>query len=213
MLVKYGICNREQIFIATNGHEHALRWDAGRSSLPLLSQLKRPYVLLLGSRAPHKNIDMILNNADVLDAHGIDIVMAGAASRIFAGRAEIERSNVRYAGYVSDDDLAALYKRALFLAFPSLTEGFGIPVLEAMVHGCPVLSSDAASLKEVGGDAVLYANPRCPQEWRQAMVSLASSGERRAELSAKGRERATLFSWTRSAETYLDEIINLSGRA
>lgn len=72
MLVKYGVCQREKILIAPNGHEHALRWDASRAQIPLVSALKRPYVLLLGSAAKHKNVDVILDQAQGLDGAGID---------------------------------------------------------------------------------------------------------------------------------------------
>src|ERR1700716_3307778 len=114
MLVKYGVCRREKIFIAPNGHEHALRWDAGRAEIPLLKVLTRPYVLLLGSSAKHKNVDVILEQAQGLDAAGIDIVVVGAASSIFSATAPgYQRSNIHYAGYVGDDDLAALYEAAL----------------------------------------------------------------------------------------------------
>src|SRR6266700_7761151 len=130
MLVKYGVCRREKIFIAPNGHEHALRWDAKRAEIPLLRVLKRPYVLLLGSSAKHKNVHVILEQARGLDAAGIDIVVVGGASSIFSANApNYQRANIHRAGYVGDDDLAALYEGALCLAFPSKTEGFGIPPL------------------------------------------------------------------------------------
>ncbi len=212
MLVKYDVCRQEKIFIAPNGHEHVLRWDAGRARLPLLGALRRPYVLLLGSSAKHKNIDIVLGQAEALDQAGIDVVVAGGASRIFAGReqgAGAQRSNVHYAGFVGDDELAALYENALGLAFPSKTEGFGIPPLEAMAKGCPVICSNAASLVEVGGDAVIYVGPDDAARWREAIIGLSANANLRATLAAKGRQRATLFSWKRSAEFYLDEILRL----
>ena len=84
MLVKYGVCRREKIFIAPNGHEHVLRWDAKRAQLPLIGSLKRPYVLLLGSSAKHKNIDVVLEQAQALDEAGLDVVIVGGGSSIFA---------------------------------------------------------------------------------------------------------------------------------
>jgi glycosyltransferase involved in cell wall biosynthesis len=213
MLVKYGICRREKIFIAPNGHEHALRWDANRAQIPLISALKRrPYVLLLGSRAKHKNVDVILEQAQGLDAAGIDIVVVGAASSIFSANAPaFQRSNIHYAGYLGDDDLAALYEGALCLVFPSKTEGFGIPPLEAMARGCPVISSNAASLVEVGGDAVVYVDPDHGDGWRDAIIGLSGNDGLRATMAAQGRKRAVLFSWKRSAQLYLDEILRLRG--
>jgi glycosyltransferase involved in cell wall biosynthesis len=210
MLVKYGVCRREKIFIAPNGHEHALRWDAGRADIPLLGTLKRPYVLLLGSTARHKNIDVVLKQAQALDAAGIDIVVVGGASSIFSAMASnFHSANIHQAGYVSDDDLAALYGGALCLVFPSKTEGFGIPPLEAMTRGCPVISSNAASLTEVGGNAVAYVDPDDGNGWRDAIIGLSGNHDRRAAMIAEGRKQAALFSWKRSAQLYLDEILRL----
>jgi len=211
MLVKYRVCREEKIFIAPNGHEHALRWDASRAKISLVNTLKhRPYVLLLGSRAKHKNIDVILNQAQGLDAAGIDIVVAGAVSDIFsASTSVLQRPNINQVGYVNEEDLAALYEGALCLVFPSKTEGFGIPPLEAMARGCPVISSNAASLVEVGGDVVAYVDPDDGDGWRDAIIGLSRNEGLRATMAAQGRKRAGLFSWKRSAQLYLNEIIRL----
>jgi glycosyltransferase involved in cell wall biosynthesis len=114
-------------------------------------------------------------------------------------------------GYVTDDDLAALYARAVCLAFPSITEGFGIPLLEAMALGCPVVSSTAASLQEVGGDAAVYVGPDDGARWAEAIIGMAGNSDLRVELTAKGRRQARLFSWNKSAEIYLGEILKVSG--
>jgi glycosyltransferase involved in cell wall biosynthesis len=210
MLVKYGICRPEKIFIAPNGHEHALRWDAKRANNPLIGALKRPYVLLLGSRAKHKNIDVILGQARGLDEAGIDVVVAGAGSSVFAASAlSDQHSNIHCAGYVDEDDLAALYEGALCLVFPSKTEGFGLPLLEAMARGCPVISSNAASLVEVGGDAAVYVDPDDGYGWKNAIVGLLRNEGLRAGMAVRGRNRAKMFSWRRSAQLYLDEIQRL----
>jgi glycosyltransferase involved in cell wall biosynthesis len=120
-----------------------------------------------------------------------------------------QRPNIHQAGFVGDDELAALYENAMCLVFPSKTEGFGIPPLEAMAKGCPVVSSNAASLVEVGADAVVYVDPDDGAGWRDAIIGLSKNENRRAALAAKGRQRAALFSWKRSAELYLDEISRL----
>jgi glycosyltransferase involved in cell wall biosynthesis len=208
-LAQHRVCQPEKIFIAPNGHEHALRWDPKRARLALVDEIKRPYVLLLGSSARHKNVEIILNQAQGLDAAGIDVVVAGGASNIFATNAAIRRPNIHHTGFIDDDDLAALYERALCLVFPSRTEGFGIPPLEAMTRGCPVISSNAASLCEVGGEAVVYVDPDDGDGWREAIIALSQDGDRRATMIAKGRQRAGMFSWRQSAALYIDEILRL----
>ncbi|MBY0383487.1 MAG: glycosyltransferase family 4 protein [Xanthobacteraceae bacterium] len=214
MLVKYGISRAEKIFVAPNGYEHVLRWDRSKAQLPLLNQIKRPYVLVLGSRAQHKNVGVILDQAKVLDEAGIDLVIAGGASGIFSAEGGAPASqNCHFTGFVGDDELAALYAGAVCLAFPSRTEGFGIPPLEAMASGCPVVSSDAASLPEVGGDAVIYVKPDDRRGWGEALVALSRNPDLRGTMIAKGRQRAALFSWEKSASLYLDEMLAVSRAA
>lgn len=210
-LVQYGVCPPEKIFIAPNGYEHALRWDANRARHPLLRTLRRPYIMLLASAAKHKNVGMILKQAQGLDEAGLDIVLMGSEDRIYAAdQLPASHSNVYHAGYVSDDDLAAFYQNALCLVFPSKTEGFGIPPLEAMARGCPVISSNAASLIEVGGDAVLYVDPEHSEAWREAVIGLASNDAVRSSMIERGRRRASMFSWKESASIYLEEMLRFS---
>ena len=168
--------------------------------------------MLLGSAAKHKNVEVILEQARALDEAGIDVVIVGGEDSIFAldQPTEIHQSNIHRTGYVSDDDLAALYQRALCLVFPSKTEGFGIPPLEAMASGCPVISSNAASLVEVGGEAVTYVDPDRGDNWREAIIGLATNTELRNTMIEQGRKRAAKFSWRESARIYLEEILRLS---
>ena len=210
MLAKFGIACSDKIFVAPNGHEHVRQWDSQKATLSLISLLRRPYVLLLGSQAKHKNIGVVLASARVLDEAGIDLVVVGGSSKIFQNTSEVRGPNIHYAGYVSDHDLAALYKGALCLAFPSTTEGFGLPPLEAMANGCPVISSNTASLREVGGDAVLYADPHSQADWPRAIVDLLTYEHVRQDFIAKGKERALRFSWERSAENYVNELLGVS---
>jgi glycosyltransferase involved in cell wall biosynthesis/GT2 family glycosyltransferase len=197
------------IAVLPNGHEHVYDWDplqAVKAPAALLQRSHseiRPFVLVLGSQARHKNVNMLLNLADELGSLGIDLVVAGGQANIFATEKHMKSPNVHHLGYVTDHDLAFLFKRALCLGFPSLTEGFGLPALEAMAIGCPVVSTDRASLPEICGNAALLASPDQPALWLKQIKSLKESSERREDLIGRGREQALKFSWSQTAGGYL----------
>ncbi len=210
MIEQYGLGMKERILIAPNGHEHALKWG---HAAPAAGQKagRRPYVFLLGSRAAHKNVEIVLQNAAQLDHLGLDIVTVGAAGSVFQAQAVAPvHNNVIILGYVDDAALAGYLANALCFVFPSLTEGFGLPVLEAMAQNCPVVCSNVASLPEVAGDAALYADPRNPGEWLDRIAQLAGSPQLQEELRAKGRVQAQSFSWRTSARSYLDLLSKLN---
>jgi hypothetical protein len=107
-------------------------------------------------------------------------------------------------GHVSDHDLAYLMDRALCLVFPSWTEGFGLPLVEAMARGCPIISSDRASMPEVCGEAALMAPPDDSGAWVRQLRRLAASPELRQDLIGRGREQVRLFSWKNTAAGYVE---------
>ena len=204
MLRKFGVTGRRDARVIPNGHEHALRWSAAASRFSAPSAFRRPFVFALGSRAKHKQLDLLLGLAPALDAMGIDLMVSGGTSSIFADTSLAASGNVFPLGFVSDDDLAALFGQALCFAFPSRTEGFGLPLLEAMVHGAPIITSSCASMPEVCGDAALYAPPNEPAAWLAQIARLAEDSALRATLRAKGGARVKRFSWHDSALMYLD---------
>lgn len=214
MLVDFRICSPEKITVIPNGHEHTRRWRPGNSAFAAREAHSRPYVLMLGSHALHKNVGIILAIARELDAVGLDILVAGKSSTIFSA---IETGpvppNVRMLGFVTEDDLAALYQNAMCFAFPSLTEGFGLPALEALALGCPVVATDAASLPEVCGDAALYADPRSPRAWLDQIKRLHAEPALAQTLRAKAARQVERFSWATSARQYFDLVLRLSGPA
>jgi glycosyltransferase involved in cell wall biosynthesis len=137
------------------------------------------------------------------------LVLAGAPSGFGAEQIlqRIEESRakprIRVAGYVSAEELEQLYARAAIFAFPSLDEGFGMPVLEAMAHGVPVVTANRSALPEVAGEAAVLVDPERVDEIAAALLDLSANSERRDMLAEAGRVRAETFSWPRAvSETY-----------
>jgi glycosyltransferase involved in cell wall biosynthesis len=169
------------------------------------------YVLSVGSLEPGKNRDALFRALARLRTRGIDCVLAVAGQRAWNADADEAmlgelslRDRVRFLGYVADDDLPALYSGATLFAFPSLYEGFGLPVLEAMACGVPVVTSNLSATAEVAGDAALLVDPRDVDALAGAMRRLLTEDELRSSLRRRGLERAGQFSWDRTARETLD---------
>ena len=163
---------------------------------PVLSRLaiERPYVLAVGTEGPRKNLELLDQIAPALANDGIDVVIAGSTRPYLP---EPGDGAARRIGYVPDEHLPALYAGAAVFAMPSLYEGFGLPCIEAMAAGTPVVASDRAALPEACGGAALLADPGDPGAFADALVRAA--GPERERLVAAGRERAAGFTWQRTA--------------
>ena len=211
-LARFGISPREKVFVAPNGHEHAARWAARHSEATRNAASQRT-VVILGSNAPHKNSDLIISMAGRLARAGLRVAVVGKSDqRVFKAAAQTEQSgNVVWLGRLCDAELAALLQDSLCLAFPSFVEGFGLPPLEAMAIGCPVVVSDRASLPEICGDAALYASPDSADAWFVQFMRLVETPALRREMTARGRARAVQYSWRASAERYLCAMANADG--
>jgi glycosyltransferase involved in cell wall biosynthesis len=164
--------------------------------------LTRPYVLALGTVSARKNFVALEAAARAVGAHGVDLVVAGADRRYMRG----PQPAGRRLGYVSDRDLPALYAGALALAMPSLYEGFGLPCLEAMAAGVPVVASPRGALPETCGDAALLADPDDPSAFVTAVLAAAFDDTVRARLAAAGPPHAARYTWSRTVAS-TDEAI------
>jgi GT2 family glycosyltransferase/glycosyltransferase involved in cell wall biosynthesis len=158
--------------------------------------LERPYILVVGTRIARKNLASLAEARDRLEKEGIELVSAGS------GRAYMrpgETPPLRALGYVDDGALPGLYTGALALAMPSLYEGFGLPVLEAMASGVPVVAADRTALPETCGDAALLVDPDDGEALGAALLRAATDESVRERLVPAGLERAAYFNWDRSA--------------
>jgi glycosyltransferase involved in cell wall biosynthesis len=172
--------------------------------------LPRDFVLCVGTIEPRKNLTVLLDALTRLEANGLapPLVIAGRRgwlSGSFFARLEelgLERM-VTILGYVSDDNLPALYSVCQTLAFPSLYEGFGLPVLEAMSCGAPVICSNSSSLPEVGGDAALYVSPQDADGWAAALTRVLGDHELRSAMRRSGLAQSAAFTWERTARSLL----------
>ena len=210
-LIRFGIASADKMMVVPNGHEHAARWKPLHSEATRGAVDKRT-IILLGSSIPHKNAGLILSLQARLQDAGLRIAVVGNPDpRVFQPEKAAAASNITWLGRVSDDQLAAVLQDSLCLAFPSLAEGFGLPPLEAMAIGCPVVASDRASMPEICGDAAIYASALDPDAWMNGFMKLKWNPSLRHKMIGLGRERARRFSWTISAERYLSLMAEVDG--
>lgn len=164
--------------------------------------LERPYVLFCGTREPRKNLPRVLEAFRRLDRPGLELVLAGPGGwkeDLTDGMASLE-GRVRSVGFVPPEELDALYDGASVVVYPSLAEGFGLPVLEAMAHGVPVVTSAGTATEEVAGNAALLVDPLDVDAIAGAIQRALDDPELAASLGAAAKERAASFTWQRSAE-------------
>lgn len=171
--------------------------------------LPERYVLYLGSNKPHKNLVRLVEAWGMLQPQSSQLVVAGPWDPRYPAphlRAEAVGlgDSIRWLGPVAEPDLPALYSGALLFAFPSLYEGFGLPVLEAMACGAAVVCSNSSSLPEVASDAALLADPLDTRQLAAAMAQALSDESLRQQMREKGLARAQLFTWEQTARQTLD---------
>lgn len=171
------------------------------------------YLLSLHSMAPHKNIPRLIASFNRMvrqqGVSDLSLVLAGGLGRsldevlndLHLEKEELE--NVHFTGFVADEDLAALYSGAEAFVFPSLYEGFGLPVLEAMQCGCPVIASNTSSIPEIAGGAAVLVDPYNEERLAASMWKVHASPKKREEMSERGVHEAKNYSWEKRAEKIL----------
>lgn len=190
----------EKIRVVGGGHEHILGTPSDEAILARHRLGIRPYVLAVSNLSRHKNLEAVRAAIELLGPAGCDYVLAGPTNpRVFGSSGQESPAHVIRLGYVADGELRALYEHAACLVYPSRYEGFGIPPLEAMACGCPVVASRTGSLPEVCGNAALYVDPDDPRQVAAAIRRVLCEEGLGEELRQRGRDQAKRWTWTRSA--------------
>jgi glycosyltransferase involved in cell wall biosynthesis len=183
--------------------------------------LSENYLLFVGTLQPRKNITKLIEAFAKVTQHektpkDIQLVIVGKKGWLYEEilatpqRVHVE-DKVKFLDFVSDDDLNILYKHAICYILPSLYEGFGLPVLEAMKHDCPVITSNISSMPEAGGDAALYVDPKDTDDIAEKIMKLIVHKDLRKELIDKGKKQLAKFSWEKTAKETL-EILEEVGK-
>ncbi|MFQ5677076.1 MAG: glycosyltransferase family 4 protein, partial [bacterium] len=165
------------------------------------------YVLTVSSLNPRKNLKRILQAFNLAKLKNAKLLIVGENRRIFR-REDLSQhlnDNVIFTGFVEDEELVRLYKNAKLFLYPSLYEGFGIPPIEAMLCGCPVIVSNVSSMPEICGDAAFYVNPLDPNEIKDAVLEVYHNKDLRENLVRKGLKVVNQFNFDRSLKALYDE--------
>jgi glycosyltransferase involved in cell wall biosynthesis len=174
-------------------------------------------VLSIGNRMPHKNFSALLEAVARIDPARRPRVVITGSHDDDPLRPEVERlglaDRVELEGWITGADLERRYAEAALFVFPTRFEGFGLPPLEAMARGCPVLASDLPVLREVGADAAAYVDTRSPAELATAIVALLDDPAERGRMSRAGHARAAEFSWRRTAQGTIASLERALGSA
>jgi alpha-1,3-rhamnosyl/mannosyltransferase len=189
-----------------------------RAQILIRYGIDAPYILWVGKMEPRKNLVGLVQAYGLLLKHRKDLALQlvlcggqnwGCENLNHLLREPVYRGQVIRTGVVPNSDLSVLYQSAVGFAMPSLYEGFGLPTLEAMASGVPVISSNRSSLPEIAGNAALYFDPESVEEMSMAMERLLTDAALRQQLVARGRERVKHFSWEACARATLAALRSL----
>jgi glycosyltransferase involved in cell wall biosynthesis len=189
-----------KITVTYEGSDHIASLEADESILCKNNLLEKKFILAVSTLNPNKNFASIIESFLYLDDLDCNLVIAGRKSKIFNQSESFISQKAKYVGFITDGELKALYNHADGFVFPSFYEGFGLPPIEAMTCGCPVIVSQSAALPEICGDAALYCDPKNPRDIASKIRQLLSDPSLQNTLRQKGKERSQAFSWNTCAK-------------
>jgi glycosyltransferase involved in cell wall biosynthesis len=200
-LINYCKFNPKKIQVIYEGKEHILSTTPDKSIFNKNVIGDKPYILAVSTMSKNKNFNTIVQAIENIKTNDFDMLIVGGKNSQVFGQTQIPLPDfVKHLGYVSDGELRVLYEHASCFVYPSLYEGFGLPPLEAMACGCPVIVSNAASLPEVCGDAAIYCDPYSVEDIANKIEQLLTDKNLQQQMRLKGIERAKQFSWEKTAQ-------------
>jgi glycosyltransferase involved in cell wall biosynthesis len=211
-LVHYGVTSRNKISIVPNGVGHLLKLQPEPAIIERLGLTRRGFVIGLANAQAHKNVALLIRAFSDPALADLKLVLVGSAQREdFEHDCRVPQ-NVRFTGWVSDQELRALLEAALCFGFPSTTEGFGLPPLEGMTFGCPAVVAPCGALPEVCSDAAMYAAPNAPAEWVSAIRRLKEDPDCWGQYSSAGLKRVDLYTWKRAGNALIEVIRQVAAK-
>lgn len=209
-LVKWGIADEEKVEVIHNGVEHVLRAKRNDDIIRRLNLSPNAYSIALANTQAHKNIKVLIEAYSHPDLRDRKLVLFGGATKdAFEKCGVFVPDNIVFAGFVSDSELRSLLENANAMLFPSLTEGFGLPPLEAMLLGTPAICAECGALPEVCGSETDYVRPDAPNEWANRILELISEPphiyQNRSEAAI---QHAQQFTWDKAGRTLIDVLLN-----
>ena len=218
--------NKEKIEVTYEGVANLDKHNNEHNDKEVLSEygINSPFLLYVGNAYPHKNLEGLARVfSEILDDEkDLNLVMVGKEDYFYTRimnyaeglglwNREGSSNKIIFPGYVPDEKLEILFKNARAYVFPSFYEGFGIPPLEAMSKGCPVVSSNKTCMPEVLGDSAIYFNPDNEEEMREQIKKIVKDGELRDKLIKRGYNQIQKYSWKKCAKQTLDSYIEVLG--
>lgn len=199
-LVRYCGYDEAKITVVQEGSEHILAQTPDNTILQRTGIGDRPFILAVSSLTPNKNFGAVARAIGIIGSEKFHLVVAGSSNpKVFSTAQTVLPDFVKYAGYVSEAELRALFESAACFVYPSFYEGFGLPPLEAMACGCPVIVSKAASLPEVCGHAALYCDPYDHTDIAEKIVQVLHDRGKQDDMRRKGLKQAAKYTWEKAA--------------
>lgn len=222
IIKEYGV-PEEKVIVTYPGIKSEIRSASWRTKFKMQNSkllkdkygVERKYVLFVGTLQPRKNITRLVEAFSLLTNKDINLIIVGKRGWLYeeilgAPKKFGVEDRIKFLDSVTDEDLPIFYQHAVCFVLPSLYEGFGLPVLEAMRYGCPVITSNISSLPEAGGDAALYVDPLDVNDIKNNLELIINDEKLRKKLVKRGYEQVKKFSWEKTAKQTLDFLTKVA---